>query len=66
MSSTVPAKSLTGLKVEGDLRREISLNIKRLQEIGSYRGLSPVVAQFVVKTPRTTLVHVKDLSNGHW
>ena len=27
------------LKVEGDLRREISLNIKRLQEIGSYRGL---------------------------
>lgn len=26
------------LKVEGDLRREISLNIKRLQEIGSYRG----------------------------
>ena len=28
-----------GLKVEGDLRREISLNIKRLQEIGSYRGL---------------------------
>ena len=26
-------------KVEGDLRREIGLNIKRLQEIGSYRGL---------------------------
>lgn len=26
------------LKVEGDLRREISLNIKRLIEIGSYRG----------------------------
>lgn len=25
--------------VEGDLRREISLNIKRLIEIGSYRGL---------------------------
>jgi len=25
-------------KVEGDLRREISLNIKRLIEIGSYRG----------------------------
>ncbi|MBS3976387.1 MAG: 30S ribosomal protein S13 [Syntrophomonadaceae bacterium] len=25
--------------VEGDLRREISLNIKRLMEIGSYRGL---------------------------
>ncbi|AFC33629.1 30S ribosomal protein S13 [Paenibacillus mucilaginosus] len=27
------------LKVEGDLRREISLNIKRLIEIGCYRGV---------------------------
>jgi small subunit ribosomal protein S13 len=27
------------LKVEGDLRREVQLNIKRLIEIGSYRGL---------------------------
>ena len=27
------------IKVEGDLRREVSLNIKRLMEIGSYRGL---------------------------
>lgn len=27
------------VKVEGDLRREISLNIKRLIEIGCYRGL---------------------------
>ncbi len=26
-------------KVEGDLRREIQLNIKRLMDIGSYRGL---------------------------
>lgn len=26
-------------KVEGDLRREVSLNIKRLVEIGAYRGL---------------------------
>ena len=26
-------------KVEGDLRREIAMNIKRMQEIGSYRGL---------------------------
>lgn len=25
--------------VEGDLRREVSLNIKRLQEIGCYRGI---------------------------
>jgi small subunit ribosomal protein S13 len=27
-----------GLMVEGDLRREVSLNIKRLTEIGCYRG----------------------------
>ena len=26
-------------KVEGDLRREVQQNIKRLQEIGSYRGI---------------------------
>ena len=26
-------------KVEGDLRREVSMNIKRLMEIGSYRGI---------------------------
>ncbi|MEC2057970.1 30S ribosomal protein S13 [Peribacillus psychrosaccharolyticus] len=30
---------IDSLKVEGDLRREVSLNIKRLMEIGSYRGL---------------------------
>ena len=28
------------MMVEGDLRREIALNIKRLQEIGCYRGIS--------------------------
>ncbi|AIO18108.1 30S ribosomal protein S13 [Candidatus Izimaplasma bacterium HR1] len=27
------------VKTEGDLRREVALNIKRLQEIGSYRGM---------------------------
>ncbi len=27
------------MRVEGDLRREISMNIKRLMDIGSYRGL---------------------------
>ncbi|MGP1369649.1 MAG: 30S ribosomal protein S13 [Eggerthia catenaformis] len=27
------------IKVEGDLRRETQLNIKRLMEIGSYRGI---------------------------
>lgn len=27
------------LRVEGDLRREVSMNIKRLMDIGCYRGL---------------------------
>ena len=27
------------LKIEGDLRREVSVNIKRLMDLGSYRGL---------------------------
>ncbi|MBI2595926.1 30S ribosomal protein S13 [Candidatus Daviesbacteria bacterium] len=33
------AKALEGITVEGDLQREIEQNIKRLEEIGSYRGL---------------------------
>jgi small subunit ribosomal protein S13 len=28
-----------GYRVEGDLRKEISMNIKRLMDLGSYRGL---------------------------
>jgi small subunit ribosomal protein S13 len=31
-------KEVDKIKVEGDLRREVNLNIKRLMEIGSYRG----------------------------
>lgn len=30
---------ISAIKVEGDLRREVSLNIKRLIEIGSFRGI---------------------------
>ena len=33
------AKEVEGLVVEGDLRRDIAQNIKRLEESGSYRGL---------------------------
>ena len=32
------SKVLEEYKIEGDLRREVSENIKRLKEIGSYRG----------------------------
>ena len=31
-------KAVEEYKVEGDLRREVQSNVKRLQEIGSYRG----------------------------
>ncbi len=46
------------LKVEGDLRREVSLNIKRLMEIGCYRGLRhrrglPVRGQNTKQNART-------------
>ena len=31
--------ALTGHTVEGDLRREVSMNIKRLLDLGCYRGI---------------------------
>ena len=31
--------AITAMNVEGDLRREISMNIKRLMDLGCYRGL---------------------------
>ena len=43
------------VKVEGDLRREVSLNIKRLVEIGCYRGVRhlPVRGQNTKNNART-------------
>ena len=32
-------KVITGMIVEGDLRREVSMNIKRLMDLGCYRGI---------------------------
>lgn len=32
-------QALTGFKVEGDLRREVQLSIKRLMDLGCYRGI---------------------------
>lgn len=48
----------TDYKVEGDLRREVSLNIKRLMDFGSYRGLRhrrglPVNGQHTKTNART-------------
>src|SRR3989442_9230505 len=46
------------LKVEGDLRREISMNVKRLMDIGAYRGIRhrkglPVLGQRTHTNART-------------
>jgi len=32
-------QAISGLTVEGDLRREVGMNIKRLMDLGCYRGL---------------------------
>ena len=53
-------REVDAIKVEGDLRREVNLNIKRLMEIGSYRGIRhrrglPVRGQ----NTKTTLALVK-------
>lgn len=59
---------IDNLKVEGDLRREISLNIKRLMEIGSYRGLRhrrglPVRGQNTKNNSRTRKGPRKTMAN---
>ena len=51
-------KEITNYTVEGDLRREIALDIKRLREIGCYRGLRhrrglPVIGQRTKTNART-------------
>ena len=68
-------KEIESIKIEGDLRREVSLNIKRLQEIGSYRGMRhrrglPVRGQKTktnartCKGPRKTIANKKVASKG--
>ena len=63
------------LKVEGDLRREVALNIKRLTEIGCYRGIRhkkglPVRGQKTKtnartrKGPRKTIANKKSAPQG--
>lgn len=56
------------LKVEGDLRRETLLNIKRLQEIGCYRGIRhrrglPVRGQRTKTNARTRKGPRKTIAN---
>ena len=54
-------REVDAIKVEGDLRREVNLNIKRLMEIGSLPWYSFTVVDFlsVDKTLKTTLALVK-------
>ena len=57
-----------GVTVEGDLRREVSLNIKRLQEIGCYRGIRhrkglPVRGQKTKTNARTRKGPRKTIAN---
>ena len=54
--------------VEGDLRREIAMNIKRLQEIGCYRGIRhrkslPVLGQKTKTNARTRKGPRKTVAN---
>ena len=54
--------------VEGDLRREIAMNIKRLQEIGCYRGIRhrkslPVRGQKTKTNARTRKGPKKTIAN---
>ena len=56
------------LNVEGDLRREVALNIKRLQEIGCYRGIRhrkglPVRGQKTKTNARTRKGPKKTIAN---
>ncbi|HCW72983.1 MAG TPA: 30S ribosomal protein S13 [Clostridiaceae bacterium] len=56
------------VKVEGDLRREIALNIKRLVEIGCYRGIRhrkglPVRGQKTKTNARTRKGPKKTIAN---
>jgi small subunit ribosomal protein S13 len=58
----------SGITVEGDLRREISLNIKRLTEIGCYRGIRhrkglPVRGQKTKTNARTRKGPRKTIAN---
>ena len=58
----------SGIMVEGDLRREVSLNIKRLVEIGCYRGIRhrkglPVRGQKTKTNARTRKCPRKTIAN---
>ena len=65
---TLIRQEVAKYNVEGDLRREVALNIKRLMEIGSYRGLRhrkglPVHGQRTRTNARTRKGPAKTVAN---
>jgi small subunit ribosomal protein S13 len=59
---------ITRISVEGDLRRKVQLDVKRLQEIGSYRGFRhkkglPVRGQKTRQNARTRKGKKKTVAN---
>ena len=65
---TAIRQEIANYQVEGDLRREVALNIKRLSEIGSYRGLRhrkglPVRGQSTKTNARTRKGPRKTIAN---
>ncbi|NLI94537.1 MAG: 30S ribosomal protein S13 [Erysipelotrichaceae bacterium] len=72
---TAIRSEINNMKVEGDLRREVAMDIKRLQEIGCYRGIRhrrglPVRGQSTKtnartrKGPKRTIANKKAGSKG--
>ncbi|HKM02930.1 MAG TPA: 30S ribosomal protein S13 [Bacilli bacterium] len=66
---------ITKFRIEGDLRRQVAMNIKRLSEIGAYRGIRhrrglPVRGQRTRtnartrKGPKKTIANKKQASQG--
>ena len=61
-------REVAAYKVEGDLRREVAMNIKRLMEIGCYRGIRhrkglPVRGQNTRCNARTRKGKAKTVAN---
>ena len=65
------------LTIEGDLRREMSINIKRLMDLGCYRGFrhrrglpvrgTPRVCRFAASAPRPMRARAKARAGpAHW
>jgi small subunit ribosomal protein S13 len=61
-------QALSGIRLEGELRSEIQLNIKRLQDIGCYRGIRhrlglPLRGQHTKNNARTRRGKKKTIAN---